>query len=182
MSEVERYGCDCNLPPAEMSDARQESPDSRGICSENERSGEVWEAFPHPPRGGCSLSVRHGNYAVQRNDRWPSGSPWPISPSLSTRRARQLRPVSAQRRISSMTLDDVKVERCWPHLGCTRLVRSPAVECTAEAWNWSPGSSPAELATCDREGPRARFHCRTTPNLDNEALAPLPTREDPVAV
>ena len=44
-----------------------------------------------------------------------SGCPWPVSPSFSTNRAKQLRPVSDQRRISSITLDSVKLKRCWAH-------------------------------------------------------------------
>jgi len=41
-----------------------------------------------------------------------SGSPWPSSPRFSTHRVKQLQPVLDQRRISPITLDRVKVERC----------------------------------------------------------------------
>ena len=37
----------------------------------------------------------------------------------------------------------------WRYLGCTRSFRSPADECAAEAWSWSPGGS-------GREFPRRR--------------------------
>src|SRR5208283_3827200 len=46
------------------------------------------------------------------NERPSSATPRPVNPSFSAQRAKQLRPVSAHRRISPITLDSVKVERC----------------------------------------------------------------------
>jgi len=49
-----------------------------------------------------------------RNERRPSsGNPWPVKPSFSTHRAKQLRLVSAQRRISPITLDNHAAPRTF---------------------------------------------------------------------
>ena len=61
----------------------------------------------------------------------------------------------------------------WRYLGCTRCFRSPADECAAEAWSWSPGISGRDVAE-ETTGSRKFLGNPTCPF----AHAPIRRRQD----
>ena len=72
----------------------------------------LWTAYSRLCDGLDRLAnLAHGGAdSIEGPWRPSSVTPRPVNPSFSAQRAKQLWPVSAQRQISSLTLDSVKLE------------------------------------------------------------------------